>query len=137
MWSIFQQEKTYNIVHMMKILFHWPMGEYPSWLQTTVASWVPHKSSHTVPQVWFRHNSTRPSVGAVPPTSLTSLFAQTEEYREVQVLFYSAHMNFDYLLCWTGLVWLTIKWNIQTYPSIYRDLWVSYLSKQSVNCNCL
>ena len=59
------------------------MAEYPSCLQTTVASEVPHKSSHTVPQLWFLHNSTRPSVGAVPPTSLMSLSVQTAEDREV------------------------------------------------------
>ena len=61
------------------------MAEYPSCLQTTVASEVPQKSSHTVPQLWLRHSSTRPSVGAVPPTSLMSLSLQTAEKHNVTV----------------------------------------------------
>ena len=68
------------------------MVEYSSCLHTTVASRVPQRSSHTVPQFRFQHNSTRPSVGAVPPTSLMSLFAQTAEkkhYSSVYMCLYT------------------------------------------------
>lgn len=44
----------------------------PSCRQTTVASLVPHKSSHTVPHTLLLQYSTRPSVGMLPLTSLTS-----------------------------------------------------------------
>lgn len=49
-----------------------PWSEKPSCLQTTVASGVPQKSSHTVPQVKFKQTSTRPSVRLLPPISLMS-----------------------------------------------------------------
>ena len=43
----------------------------PSCLQTTLASVMSHKSSHTVPQILLLHISTRPLM-LVPPTSLMS-----------------------------------------------------------------
>ena len=46
--------------------------EYPSCLQTTLASKIDHPSSHTVPQASFMQISTRPSSSKVPPTSLMS-----------------------------------------------------------------
>lgn len=49
--------------------------EKPSCLHTTLASGVPQRSSHTVPQVLLMQTSTRPSLAEVPPISLTSPLA--------------------------------------------------------------
>ena len=49
-----------------------PVSEYPSCLQTTLASGVPQKSSQTVPQLLFKQTSTRPSKLVLPPINLTS-----------------------------------------------------------------
>ena len=49
-----------------------PVYAYPCCLQTTVASGLPQKSSHTVPQTLLTHTSTLPSYWEVPPTSRTS-----------------------------------------------------------------
>ena len=38
-----------------------PVDEKPSWLQATLASVVPHRSSHTVPHALLLQISTRPS----------------------------------------------------------------------------
>lgn len=48
-----------------------PSGENPSCVQTTVASWSSHMSSHTVPYRPPMHTSTRPSYTVLPPTNLT------------------------------------------------------------------
>jgi len=45
--------------------------EYPSCLQTTLASELDHELSHTDPQTSFMHTSTRPTSSDVPPVSLT------------------------------------------------------------------
>lgn len=46
-----------------------------SCLQTTVASFTSHISSHTVPQLLFRQISTRPSLLVVPPANRRALLA--------------------------------------------------------------
>ena len=50
----------------------WPWVEYPSCRQTTVASVLLHKSSHTVPHTLFIQISTLPSFGMLPPASRNS-----------------------------------------------------------------
>ena len=49
---------------------------YPSWLQTTLASLLSQLSSHTVPQLPWRHTSTRPWYWLSPFTSRISPFVQ-------------------------------------------------------------
>ena len=51
---------------------HSPEFTNPSCLQATRASASPHRESHTVPQIFRRHISTRPSVLLPPPCSLIS-----------------------------------------------------------------
>ena len=51
--------------------------ENPACLQATLASGWPQKSSQTVPHCWLLHTSTRPSLSAVPPTSLSAPVTQT------------------------------------------------------------
>jgi len=54
-----------------------PNLENPSCLQATLASFVDHEPSHTVPQVSFQHTSTRPCLGTELPNSLRSPLLQT------------------------------------------------------------
>ena len=53
-----------------------PVYAYPSCLQTTVASVLSHKSSHTVPHWSLMHTSTLPSYWLEPPTRRTSPYVQ-------------------------------------------------------------
>ena len=48
----------------------------PSCLQTTIASLISQKVSHTVPHAPLEHSSTRPSIVVVPFTSLKSPVTQ-------------------------------------------------------------
>ena len=54
-----------------------PEEENPSWLQATLASSTPQRSSHTVPHVPLMQTSTRPSKKVEPPTSLISPSVQS------------------------------------------------------------
>ena len=58
-----------------------PVSEYPSCLQTTLASGVPQASSQTVPQLLFKHTSIRPSKLLLPPIRRTSLSVQAVTIR--------------------------------------------------------
>ena len=53
-----------------------PSVEYPCCLQTTRASSLPHKSSHTVPHLPLKQISTLPSDRALPPASRISPLEQ-------------------------------------------------------------
>ena len=52
----------YSILDVCLLYVDLPSPEYPSCLQTTLASGTPHRSSHTVPHAPFEHTSTRPSL---------------------------------------------------------------------------
>ena len=60
--------------NIMSILI--PVGEKPSCLQATLASGVPHESSHTVPHCMLLQISTLPSIEFDPTRSLMSPFEQ-------------------------------------------------------------
>ena len=66
--KLFQRRQSSRDVH--------PVVAYPSCLQTTVASALFQRSSHTVPQALLMHTSTLPSYWVVPPTSWTSPWLQ-------------------------------------------------------------
>ena len=53
--------------------YNLPVALNPSCLQATVASSVPQRSSHTVPQTLLLQTSTRPSLAFRPPRSLIVL----------------------------------------------------------------
>ena len=67
----------YRTIYAWKLDANSPESEYPSCLQTTLASLPLQKSSQTVPQALALHTSTRPSIWLTPPTSLTSPSTQT------------------------------------------------------------
>ena len=79
-----------------------PVDENPSWLQATLASSTPHRSSHTVPHVPLIQTSTRPSKMFVPPTSLISPSVQ------------SVHMLLQITSC-THYIHLKIKFQLTEY----------------------
>jgi len=69
--------KTESNVHALSYLYQCnatslPSEGSPSWVQTTVASAVSHKSLQTVPHWLLKQISTRPSEGLCPSRSLTS-----------------------------------------------------------------
>ena len=54
-----------------------PKREYPSWLQATLTSAEPQKSSQTVPQTLLRHTSSLPVDMLEFPVNLTSPCSHT------------------------------------------------------------
>ena len=75
--TIFNQKVVFCLLNL----------EYPNCLQATLASSVPHRSSHTVPQRPERHISTRPSYEEEPPTSLmlsSTHWPPVQEYKRVE-----------------------------------------------------
>ena len=63
--------ELYCKVSELYVMVHLLVPEYPSCLQTTLASNDDHKSSQTVPHMLKRQISTRPWFGRLPPTSRT------------------------------------------------------------------
>ena len=57
----------------------------PSWRQTTLASLVSKKSSHTVPHWLLEHNSTLPWLKLPPPTSCTEPLVQAPDTTLISV----------------------------------------------------
>ena len=84
------------------ILWLLPVEENPSWLQATLASSTPQRSSHTVPHVPLMQTSTRPSKKVEPPTSLTSPSVQSVCFYEfshaytMYIMFISKHELTEY-----------------------------------------
>ena len=98
----------------------------PSCLQTTVASLVSQKASHTVPHCPWKHTSTRPSRLFLPPTSRISVLLQTAtaNMRE-KLIFDSIHMppsyqNFEYVV---------LKTHRSHYNSFELNTVVVYMNK--------
>ena len=77
-----------------------PCASNPSCLQTTRASLVPQRSSHTVPHSLSIQTSTLPSVSFDPPTSLISPSVQLTKEKLIQHLFHTVKYSlFTYILC--------------------------------------
>lgn len=86
--------------HCLYIAISLPVSEYPSCLQTTLASGVPQESSQTVPQLLFKQTSTRPSKLLLPPISLTSpsVHANTKTKLPMQI-YTQAHIMTVLQIC--------------------------------------
>ena len=69
-WVVELYCKSWKVSELY-VMVHLLVPEYPSCLQTTLASNDDHKSSQTVPHMLKRQISTRPWFGRLPPTSLT------------------------------------------------------------------
>ena len=72
-----------------------PLLGNPNCLQTTSASLLSQRSSHTLPQELLKHTSTRPSRSVRPPTSLTSVLLQTRSEKHKSVHNLSISRQFD------------------------------------------
>ena len=74
------QLTSVGLAHNQPTFMNWFMQiyllPYPNCLQTTVASVLSHKSSHTVPHWSLMHTSTLPSYWLEPPTRRTSPYVQ-------------------------------------------------------------
>ena len=76
-----------------------PCAPNPSCLQTTRASLVPQRSSHTVPHSLSIQTSTLPSVSFDPPTSLISPSVQlTKEIINSAFIHAAKYRLFTYIL---------------------------------------
>ena len=69
-WVVVVYCKSWKVSDLY-VMVHLLVPEYPSCLQTTLASNDDHRSSQTVPHMLKRQISTRPWYGRLPPTSLT------------------------------------------------------------------
>ena len=77
MRKVVRVNPNFFILRLVKNII--PAAEYPSCLQTTVASDMSKESSQTVPHTLLAHTSTRPSLILLPPISLMLPSAQAVE----------------------------------------------------------
>ena len=95
-----------------------PGVEYPSCLQTTWASTDDHPSPFTVPHLWSRHTSTRPSLSVSPPTSRTSPSTQGTAWHKKTF----SNDSYEYwisCLVYLGSMWHWCHWSDQWRGKLY------------------
>ena len=112
-----------------------PSVEYPSCLQTTLASGTFHRSSHTVPYVLLIQISTLPSVTFVPFTNNTSPLKHAEMNKEENSSYSTPALIQSQYKSFNGVS--TYNTELTTVNSIAKEPLVTSAAKASISVQTL